>query len=234
MERRAVLHSGRGAGGGLTAVDIRARLGVVTPGRRRSPASCKSVPTASIRRATVARGDCDLNPDLAPRLPLREAAVLIGLIEREEGSTILLTRRNDRLTDHAGQISFPGGRIDPGDADAESAALREAREEVGLDGATISIVGRLDTYVTRTGYEVVPVVGLLPPPRIFKPDPAEVAEIFELPLDELMRPGAIYLHSRRFDDGERWYYAIDWQGRHIWGATAGMLNNLAEILGAAG
>ncbi|MDZ4736521.1 MAG: CoA pyrophosphatase [Rhodospirillaceae bacterium] len=234
MERRAVFHAGRDAGGGLTGADIRTRLGTVTPGRRRAPRVPPEGPVETAVLLPGMRGDQDLNPDLAPRLPLREAAVLVGLIEHDDGPTILLTRRNDQLTNHAGQISFPGGRIDPGDSDPEAAALREAREEVGLDDAKVSLVGRLDTYVTRTGYEVVPVVALLRPSLALEADPAEVAEIFELPLDELMRPGALYLRSRRFDDGERWFYAIDWQGRHIWGATAGMLNNLAEILGTAG
>jgi 8-oxo-dGTP pyrophosphatase MutT (NUDIX family) len=209
------------------------RLGAVTPGRRHAPSMLPAELTTTLAVPVGQRGDHDLNPDMAPRLPLREAAVLIGLIEHDAGTTILLTRRNDRLTDHAGQISFPGGRIDPGDGDAEGAALREAHEEVGLDDGGVSIIGRLDTYTTRTGYEIVPIVALLRPPLDLKPDPAEVAEIFELPLDELLRPGALYLQSRRFEDGDRWYYALDWQGRQIWGATAGMLNNLAEILGMA-
>lgn len=233
MERRAVFHSGRDAGGGLTGAEIRTRLAAVTPGRRRSPSIGPAGPEPALAVPVGQRGDRDLNPDMAPRLPLREAAVLVGLIEHEKGSTILLTRRNDRLTDHAGQISFPGGRIDPGDADAEAAALREAHEEIGLDDGDATIIGRLDTYTTRTGYEIVPIVALLQPALALTPDPAEVAEIFELPLDELLRPGALYLQSRRFEDGDRWYYALDWQGRQIWGATAGMLNNLAEVLGMA-
>jgi 8-oxo-dGTP pyrophosphatase MutT (NUDIX family) len=180
-----------------------------------------------------ARGDHDLNPGMHPKMPLRMAAVLIGLIDSPDGVSILLTRRTDNLTDHAGQISFPGGRIDPDDPHPEAAALREATEEVALDAGRAMVIGRLDTYVTRTGYEIVPVVALLSPPLSLIPDPSEVAEIFELPLDELMRPGALFLHSQRFDEIERWYYALDWQGRHIWGATAGMLNNLIEILGAS-
>jgi len=236
MERRPVLHAGQDDIGGLTSAEIRSRIAGIVPGRRRSPtdpAQDMLFPAGDADAiAHGARGDHDLNPGMRPRLPLKTAAVLIGLIERSEGVAILLTRRTENLTDHAGQISFPGGRIDPRDRDPETAALREAAEEVRLDPTRTTVIGRLDTYVTRTGYEVVPVVALLRPPLTLVPDPAEVAEIFELPLEELMRPGAMFLHSQRFEGIERWYYALDWDGHHIWGATAGMLNNLIEALGA--
>jgi 8-oxo-dGTP pyrophosphatase MutT (NUDIX family) len=230
MERRAVLHPGQARSRALTAAGIAARIAASVPGRRRSPAPPPPETTGALPDG--ARGDHDLNPDMMPRLPLRAAAVLIGIVDEKDGPTILLTRRTDHLTDHAGQVSFPGGRIDPGDPHPEAAALREAAEEIGLDATRAAVVGRLDTYVTRTGYEVVPVVALLTPPLALRPDPSEVAEIFELPLAELMRPGALHLRSRRFDGAERWYYALDWQGRHVWGATAGMLNNLVELLAA--
>jgi 8-oxo-dGTP pyrophosphatase MutT (NUDIX family) len=238
MERRPVLHPGLHRRLALTPAEIRAHLARSVPGRRRAPTAppgtaADAAAPAELRSAKLpdgARGDHDLNPDLVPRLPLRSAAVLIGIVEAPDRPAILLTRRTNHLTDHAGQISFPGGRIDPGDADPEAAALREAAEEIGLARDRASVIGRLDTYVTRTGYEVVPVVALLAQPLALVPDPSEVAEIFELPLSELLRPGALYMRSRRFDGSERWYYALDWQGRHIWGATAGMLNNLVELL----
>lgn len=232
MERRTVLHPGQARALALTASAIGARIAASHPGRRRSPTlpPLETMPTLP----DGARGDHDLNPDMMPRLPLRAAAVLIGIVDERSGPTILLTRRTDHLTDHAGQISFPGGRIDPHDSHPEAAALREAAEEIGLAAACASVVGRLDTYVTRTGYEIVPVVALLTPPLALRPDPSEVAEIFELPVSELLRPGALHLHSRQFDGAERWYYALDWQGRHVWGATAGMLNNLVELLAGDG
>ena len=251
MERRPVLYPGQHRRLALTPDEIRARIVAAVPGRRRSPTQpppeiqpvlagdpLESValdlpPGASGAGLPLnARGDHDLNPGMRPRLPLKTAAVLIGLIERPAGIAILLTRRTENLTDHAGQISFPGGRIDPHDRDPETAALREAAEEVRLDPACATVIGRIDTYVTRTGYEIVPVVALLRPPLALVPDPAEVAEIFELPLEELLRPGAMFLHSQHFEGIERWYYALDWDGHHIWGATAGMLNNLIEALGA--
>ncbi len=240
MERRPVLYPGQHRRLALTPDEIRARIAASVPGRRRSPTQPPSevqpvlagdpLESVALDLPAGARGDHDLNPDLKPRLPLRSAAVLVGIVEQRDGPAILLTRRTDHLTDHAGQISFPGGRIDPGDDHAEAAALREANEEIGLVAGRARVIGRLDTYVTRTGFEVVPVVALLAPPLSLVPDPHEVAEIFELPLDELLRPGALYMQSRRFDGIERWYYALDWQGRHVWGATAGMLNNLVELL----
>ena len=127
------------------------------------------------------RGDQDLNPDMEPKRPLTRAAVLVPLVDRQDGLTVLLTKRTDHLHDHAGQISFPGGRIDAADADAVAAALREAEEEVGLPRERVEVIGRLDTYITRTGFEVTPVIGFVDPPTAFAPDPFEVAEVFEVP-----------------------------------------------------
>lgn len=194
----------------------------VVPGRRVAP------------QAQTPRGDDDLNPDMKPDTqgrPLKQAAVLVPLVDHPEGMTVLLTRRTDHLHDHAGQISFPGGRIDPGDADAIAAALRETEEETGLDRAHIDLIGQLDTYVTRTGFEVVPVVGLVRPGFTLNPDSFEVAEVFEVPLAFFLAPDSRRMESRVWQGHTRYFYVYPYQDYYIWGATAGMLNNLAEILG---
>jgi len=176
------------------------------------------------------RGDHDLNPDLLPDRPLTRAAVLVPLVERPQGLTVLLTRRTDHLQDHAGQISFPGGRVEPDDADALATALREAEEEVGLARALVTPVGRLDTYVTRTGFEVTPVVALVAPPPSLAPDPFEVAEVFEVPLAFILDPASRQRHSRLYAGKTRYFYVFPWHDYYIWGATAGMLVNLADLL----
>lgn len=167
---------------------------------------------------------------MEPKRPLTRAAVLVPLVDRQAGLTVLLTKRTDHLHDHAGQISFPGGRIDAADADAVAAALRETEEEVGLPRDRVEIVGRLDTYITRTGFEVTPVIGLVDPPADFTPDPFEVAEVFEVPLSFIATPGSAQRHSREFQGRTRYFYVFSWQDYFIWGATAGMLVNLADIL----
>ena len=187
------------------------------------------------RGAPTLRGDDDLNPEMRADVAGRQmvqAAVLVPLIDRSEGMTVLLTKRTDHLHDHAGQISFPGGRIDAGDTDAIAAALRETEEETGLDRRHIDLIGALDTYVTRTGFEVTPVVGLVRPGFTLSPDTFEVAEIFEVPLAFFLEPGSRRLESREWQGKRRYFYAYPYQGYYIWGATAGMLNNLAEILKA--
>jgi 8-oxo-dGTP pyrophosphatase MutT (NUDIX family) len=201
---------------------VRARLAASVPGLRRSP-----VTTADDGR----RGDHDLNPDMLPQCsPLRGAAVLVPLIDRAEGMTVLLTRRTETLATHAGQISFPGGCVEPQDADAVAAALREAQEEVGLPPERVAVIGRLDTYVTRTGFEVTPVVGLVEPPVPLAPDPAEVAEVFEAPLAFLIDRANHRRDSRVYNGATRHFYAMPWGDYYIWGATAGMLVNLSDVL----
>jgi 8-oxo-dGTP pyrophosphatase MutT (NUDIX family) len=213
----------------MTAV----RLAAVPPidEVRRRIAAASANP--GIRRNTgrLVRGDHDLNPDLKPKAPLLPASVLVPLVDRPEGLSVLLTRRTSHLSAHAGQISFPGGRVDPGDSDAVAAALRETREEVGLTPDLIEILGRLDTYHVRTGFEVTPVVGLLRPPFTLTLDSFEVAEAFEVPLGFILDPANHQRQSRTENGQERYFWAMPYGDHFIWGATAGMLLNLYEILG---
>lgn len=213
-----------------TAEDLLARLAQLPePGTRVAPSGPASVEEDMER--VPPRGDHDLNPDLYdPEASLRDAAVLVPIVERPQEPTVLLTRRAKHLPDHPGQISFPGGSVDPGDADAEAAALREAREEVGLPSERVTLLGRLDTYLIRTGFRVVPVVGLLHPPFDLRPEEGEVEEIFEVPLAFFLDPANRELHSRMFRGSERFFYAYPFGDYYIWGATAGMLSNLSEVL----
>ena len=211
----------------LSESEIAKRLGAHRPGRRSSPLS------EAERANDRPRGDHDLNPDLYnPDEPLVPAAVLVPIVRRSS-PTLLLTRRTDHLHDHAGQIAFPGGRIDPHDRDATAAALRETEEEVGLPPRCIEIIGCLDSYVTRTGFEVTPVVGLVTPPFPIEPDRFEVAEVFEVPLDFVLDSENREVHSRLYQGKERRFYVYPYDDYYIWGATAGMLVNLSEILGEA-
>ena len=158
------------------------------------------------------------------------AAVLVPLVARQEGVTVLLTRRTEHLHRHAGQISFPGGRIETSDTSPEAAALRETEEEIGLGRRHIELLGRLDLYRTRTGFEVTPVVGWVTPPFELAPDRFEVAEVFEVPLDFVVDRRNHERHSREWQGITRHFYVLPYGGYYIWGATAGMLVNLAERL----
>jgi 8-oxo-dGTP pyrophosphatase MutT (NUDIX family) len=166
----------------------------------------------------------------------RLAAVLMPLVVREAGLTVLLTQRADHLNDHAGQVSFPGGRQEPYDADATATALREAQEEVALDPARVEVLGSLPDYLTGTGFRVTPVVGLVHPPFTVEADTLEVAEIFEVPLSFLMDPACHEVRVFRWEGGERRFFAMPYpraesEGHHfIWGATAGMLRNFYRFL----
>lgn len=163
------------------------------------------------------------------------ASVLVPLVQRPEGLQVLLTQRTDHLHDHAGQISFPGGRRDEGDADEVATALREAREEVGLHPRHVEVLGRMPVYRTVTNYVVTPVVALVQPPFELELDPFEVAEAFEVPLSFLMAPAHHRWHEWREPDGStRRFLSMPWQGQareyFIWGATAAMLRNLYRLL----
>ena len=158
------------------------------------------------------------------------AGVLVPLIEREEELTVLLTRRTDGLDKHAGQVAFPGGRVDASDEGAVEAALREAHEEVGISPDSVEVLGCLDPYLTITGFEVLPVVGLVTPPDEFVPEPTEVAAIFEVPLHFLLNPANHQKVRRKVNGVDRAYYAMPYESHYIWGATAGMIINLYEVL----
>jgi 8-oxo-dGTP pyrophosphatase MutT (NUDIX family) len=175
------------------------------------------------------RGDHSLNAGVEPMRPLKPAAVLVPLIERET-MTVLFTRRTSHLAHHAGQISFPGGHIEPDDECPRDTALRETEEEIGLGRECITVIGHLDTYVTRTGFVVTPVVALVSPPFVLTPDPHEVAEIFEVPLAFLMDAANHQYCSAEFEGQVRHFYAIPYGSYYIWGATAGMLMNFYHIL----
>ena len=156
----------------------------------------------------------------------REAAVLVAITDRDEPGLILTQRREDLRT-HAGQVAFPGGRIDEGE-DPVSAALREAQEELGLNPALVRLLGEADPYCTVTGYWVTPIVGVVPPDLQLVPNPGEVADWFEAPLDFVLNPANQRQMTAEFRGRTRHYYQIDWEGRHIWGATAAMLVNLTR------
>jgi 8-oxo-dGTP pyrophosphatase MutT (NUDIX family) len=160
----------------------------------------------------------------------KPAAVLVPLVPRPGGLHMLLTQRQPHLTRHAGQVAFPGGRVDAGDAGAVAAALRETEEETGITREFVEPLGFLDTYLTSTNYRVMPVVGLLRPGFVLAPQESEVADIFEVPLAFLMNPAHHERHAREWQGRQRHYYAMPWEGRYIWGATAGMIRNMYSLL----
>jgi 8-oxo-dGTP pyrophosphatase MutT (NUDIX family) len=177
--------------------------------------------------------DWDLNPefkgDLAVMPPPRPAAVLVPVVLRP-ALTVFLTQRSHELKTHAGQISFPGGKMDPEDASALDCALREAWEEVGLPAAHVEPLGYLDSYRTGTGFQIVPVVGLVRPGFALALDAREVSDAFEVPLQFLMNPANHRKDSREWRGRRRFSYAIPYGERYIWGATAGMLKNMQQRL----
>ena len=160
------------------------------------------------------------------------AAVLVAITDRPEPG-VLLTLRQPHLKRHAGQIAFPGGRVDPGDKDAVAAALREAEEEIGLDPALVEVVGTSDVYRVGTGFAVTPVVAVVPPDLALAPHEDEVAAVFETPLAFLLAPGNHARKHVRWEGRERHFYEMTWEDKRIWGATAAMIVNLAARLRGA-
>ena len=186
--------------------------------------------------SAAVRSEYDMNPwiPVDPAAPLTPAAVLVGLVEREAGLTVLLTRRSDSLRSHTGQVALPGGRRDPGEA-AWQTALREAEEEVGLDRAFVDLAGLMTPYRTGTNYLIKPVVGFVRPGFTLTANPAEVADIFETPFGFLMDPANYEEKEMQAPDGlTRRFYAATHEDRYIWGVTAYLLRSLYERLyGAA-
>ena len=186
------------------------------------------------------RSNEDANPETKPtnisktkpdsRNELIPAAVLVLIIIRNDGLQVLLTKRNENLKHHAGQISFPGGRVEDSDRNVQHTALRETEEEVGLKPALIKIIGELDQYIVGTGYLVSPIIGVIEPPFELVKQEDEVAEIFEAPLDFLISPENFKRYSRNFNGKTHYHFAITWENHFIWGATAGMLRNLSDRL----
>lgn len=199
----------------MTAAELRARLSEIV---------------AEPLSGDVAHGDDVLAILDRPPVP---AAVLVPVILGPKPG-ILLTKRNAHLSKHAGQVSFPGGRIDADDEDAEAAALREAQEEIALDRAQVEVIGRLAGYVTNTGYLITPVVGLLPPDIALRPAPAEVEAVFELPIEVLLDPEAPKRQRHHVRGHWREYWVWPHPDHYIWGATAAILVHLAQRLRAAG
>lgn len=178
------------------------------------------------------RGDHSLDPDgsaVIPPPPHRRAAVLVPVVARADGLFLVLTRRAAHLRDHSGQIALPGGKIEPGESPLD-AAIREAREEIGLAADSVRPLGYLDPYLSGTGFLVTPVIGLVDPAAGFRPNPDEVAEVFEVPLGFLMEAARYELRSREWQGRARTFYAIPFGERLIWGVTAGILHNLRERL----
>ena len=188
---------------------------------------------AELRRRLAARGPLEFTvygDDGAARHGTTLAAVLIPIIAHPEGLTVLFTQRTQHLKSHSGQVSFPGGRAEPGDASAEFTALREAQEEIGLAQDRVEILGRLPDYHTRTGFRVAPVIGLVGPPLALAPDPREVESVFEVPLAFLLDAANRERRTREFQGTTVGFFVYEYQGRMIWGATAGMLVNLHKML----
>ena len=198
-------------------------------GERASESWLRQRISAAAALAPIAVGDGHL---WRPAEALRPAAVLVPLVRRDSGLTILFTQRTDHLYDHAGQISFPGGRAEAHDASPAATALRETNEEIGLPQSLVEVLGELPEYTTVTGYRVTPVVGLIGALPALKLDAFEVAEAFEVPLAFFLDPANHQRNTLQYQGRTRHYYAMPYEQRYIWGATAGMLMNLYALLAA--
>jgi 8-oxo-dGTP pyrophosphatase MutT (NUDIX family) len=177
------------------------------------------------------RGDHDADPvmkKIAEVRPIRPAAVLVPVVDHANEPTVLLTQRSQHLPDHAGQVSFPGGKIDKTDASPLDSALREAEEEIGLDRSFVTPLGYLDLYLTTLGYRIVPVIARVQPGFALTLNESEVDASFEVPLAYLMDQNNVQRHAREWQGMMRHYYAFNFSERYIWGATAGILRNLYE------
>jgi len=198
--------------------------------RARARLTLEVPPGLTDASVTPARGDHDVDPvmkKIAEVRPARPAAVLVPIVDHPE-PTVLLTQRAQHLPDHPGQVSFPGGKIDKGDADPRASALREAEEEIGLDRAQVEPLGYLDLYMTTLGYRIVPVIARVKPGFSLKLNVSEVDATFEVPLAFLMDQNNVQRHSRDWQGMTRHYYAITFGERYIWGVTAGILRNLHD------
>lgn len=180
----------------------------------------------------VAEGSVDVAESGVGDEDLTPASVLFPIVLRESGPSVLFTQRTAHLKDHPGQISFPGGRVEPEDSSPAHTALREAEEEIGLSSEHIEILGYLPEYRTVTGFRITPVVAIVTPPFDLSPEPGEVAEVFEVPLSFLMDPANHQQHSLHYRGKLRHYYAMPYQDYFIWGATAGIILKLFQALNA--
>jgi 8-oxo-dGTP pyrophosphatase MutT (NUDIX family) len=188
---------------------------------------------SELRRRLASRSPLEFSvygDDGAGREGTTAAAVLIPVVGHPGELTVLFTQRTQHLKSHSGQVSFPGGRVEPGDASVEFTALREAKEEIGLAADRVEILGRLPDYHTRTGFRVAPVIGLVAPPLELAPDPREVEAVFEVPLAFLLDERNRERRTREFQGLSVGFYVYEYQGHVIWGATAGMLVNLHKML----
>lgn len=222
----------------MNSIDHRAKFGISAAEFRALAASrLDAAPSEAVFDPRTGRawgrGDWDLNPELladfAVMEPARPAAVLVPIVQRAE-LTVLLTQRTGSLSTHAGQIAFPGGKVEATDAGPAAAALRESEEEIGLHRQHVTPLGFLDSYRTGTGFSVAPVVALVAPDFELKIDHGEVADVFEVPLSFLMDENNHQRHSREWRGRMRHYYAMPYGDRYIWGATAGMIKNMQQRL----
>jgi len=227
MEQSAVLCSRLGGLAELTVSDIAARLARLGPSPILSDLGVSDALNREADLLSVTPGREDWRPTVDKTRP---AGVLVPLVPRDEGLSLLLTKRTDHLHHHAGQISFPGGRKEDEDPDITATALRETEEEIGLPPDAVRVLGVLPQYVTISAYAITPVVGVVTRPFSPRPDPFEVADVFEVPLAHMLDPEHHQRHFREENGRRRGYYAIPYGERLIWGATAGILVNFSRLM----